>query len=173
MPAAVEIRRRTFVRALFGIGVTAAAGAAGYGYFARGASLPPLSLPAGLGSLATTRLQRLHSRYDAAFVSGGAAALRTAVGKDLVGFRGFDAWQEIVVDWIDLAGWAHAADLMIDAAEVGGVDLRRTVASTLATRPTPLVVAATHGPRIVRLHRAETDAMARTYWSDLRRVLGI
>jgi hypothetical protein len=134
---------------------------------------PRLAMPSGLPPLMVQGLQNLHARYSALRVSGGVPAVRQRVLADLHGYRGFDEWMCAVVEWIQLAGWADAADLMIDAAEIGGASVRRNAAAYLAARSTPLVVAALHGPRLVRLHKTESDASAAADWKDLRRTLGV
>jgi hypothetical protein len=134
---------------------------------------PQLVLPSGLPALMVQRLQNLHSRYSALRVSGGVPAVRQRVLADLHGYRGYDQWLEAVVNWIRFGGWADTADLLIDAAEIGGDTVRRNAAVLLATTSTPLVTGALHGPRVVRLHKQETDAAAVADWKDLRRKLGV
>ncbi len=84
-----------------------------------------------------------------------------------------DEWLETIQNWIRLGGWVDAADLLVDAAEIGGDAVRRNSAAFLAAAPSPLPLANGYGPRIVRLHRAETDALIKADWTDLRRQLGI
>ena len=134
---------------------------------------PPLVLPAGYPTLMAQRLNNIHSRYSVIRNASGVPAVRQKIIADLHGYRGFDEWLESEVEWIDLVGWGDAADLMIDAAEIGGPSVRRNSAAFLAARTTPLLIANGYAPRIVRLHRAEVDPAAAADWKDLRKQLGI
>lgn len=134
---------------------------------------PPLVLPVPYAGLAGQRLQNLHGRYSAVRNALGVPAVRQRIIADIHGYRGFDEWIESIVEWIDLAGWGDAADLMIDAAEIGGSSVRRSAAALLTSRPTPLLMGNGYGPRIVRLHKTESDPTAIGDWKDLRRQLGI
>ena len=99
--------------------------------------------------------------------------MRGQVIADLRGFRGNASWQETIVEWIDLAGWRDAADLLIDASESGDADVRRTCSARLIGRKTPLLMANGYGPRIIALQQNETEPLARQYWTTLRTQLGI
>lgn len=103
----------------------------------------------------------------------GVTGVRGRVLGDIRTFRNSAEWLEAIQQWIQFGGWADTADLLIDAAEIGPDDVRRTSAAVLAARPTPLLATNGYGPRIVRLHARETDAIARADWTDLRRRLGI
>jgi hypothetical protein len=170
---AADPDRRRFLASLGGLAVLTGAARVGYGLLSKGASLPALVVPPGFGAADTARLQRLHARYDAVYGTGGASALRTRVSADINAFAATPTWLELVVQWIVRPGFATCADLLIDAALVGNDDLRRSCAAYLADRPTPLVSAASHGARIIHLHHAETDALAKSYWFALRRRLGV
>jgi hypothetical protein len=165
--------RRSFLKTLAGLGVATAVARVGYDFATAAAPLPPLVVPPEFGPIQRSRLLGLHRRYSAAFVSGGLPTMRNTVGGDFVRFRGNDPWQEIVAEWIILAAIATCADLLVDGALVASVDLRRMCAAKLATAPTPLVTASTHGARIIALDVAETDPAAKSYWKMLRTRLGI
>ena len=134
---------------------------------------PPLVLPAGIPTLMAQRLNNIHSRYSVIRNTSGVPAVRQRIIADLHGYRGFDEWLISEVEWIDIAGWTDAADLMIDAAEIGGAPVRRNAAAYLSSRATPLLIANGYASRIVRLHKTETDAVAAADWVDLRKLLGI
>jgi hypothetical protein len=134
---------------------------------------PPLMLPSTYTGLTADRLRNLHRRYDAVRTAQGVPAVRQRIIADLHGYRGYEPWLEAVAEWIDLAGWADAADLLVDAAEIGGPGVRRNAAALLTSRATPLLVANSYGPRVVRLEQLETDPAAKSDWRDLRRTLGV
>lgn len=138
-----------------------------------GTPLPPLVLPPNVGGLTATRLQGLHARYSALRAARGVAAMRAKIVADLRSFAGHQEWQEIITAWVELGGWADAADLLIDASEIADVQVRRSAAAVLSTRPTGLLLANGCGPRIIRLAQLEVDPLAAEYWRDLRRMLGI
>jgi hypothetical protein len=134
---------------------------------------PSLVLPPGVPSLMAQRINNLHLRYGAIRTVGGVSAVRQRIISDLHGYRGFDEWLESVQNWIRFAGWADAADLLVDSAEIGGASVRRNAAALLAAIPSGLPMANGYAPRIVRLHKMETDPAASADWRDLRRQLGI
>lgn len=134
---------------------------------------PPLVLPAGYPTLMAQRLNNIHNRYSVIRNASGVPAVRQRIIADLHGYRGFDEWLLSEIEWIDLVGWADAADLLVDAAEIGGLPVRRSAAAVLSGRPTPLLMTNGYAPRIVRLHRMEVDAGAIADWKDLRTQLGI
>jgi hypothetical protein len=165
--------RRRWLAAFCGLAAVTATARLAYPHVVRGANLPPLVLPSGLPSLLAQRVKGFHTRYDATFAAHGSTAMRTQIAGDILRFRGQDAWLDALQNWIEFGGWAHAADLSINVAETGGVDVRRQSGKTLLTVPTGLIGATSHGSRIIALHRAETDPTATTYWRELRRRLGI
>jgi hypothetical protein len=134
---------------------------------------PQLSVPAGYPPRAAQRIQNLHARYSTLRTTGGVPAVRQRIIADLHGFRGYEEWLEAVVEWIQLAGWNDAADLLIDAAEIGGPSVRQNAAALLAGRATSLLATNGYGPRVVRLHQTEADAAAKDDWRALRRLLGV
>lgn len=99
--------------------------------------------------------------------------MRGQIIADLRGFVGHASWQELIVEWITHARWNDAAHLLIDAAELGEVDVRRLSAVQLASRATPLLAANGYGPRVVFLHQSESDAFTKDRWYDIRRLLGV
>lgn len=172
----LPLTRRGWLAAVGGFaGVGALAGFAGKHLFGRSlaAPLPPLVLPPGIGPLRAQRLNGLHLRYETTKAARGAAAMRGQIIADLRGFVGHSSWQELIVDWIGYSEWNSAADLLVDAAENGEVDLRRSCAVHLSTRGSPLLTANGYGARVVRLHTIETDAYTKDRWFDLRRTLGV
>ena len=127
-----------------------------------------LVLPAGIGPLRTERLRDLDGRFDAVHRSRGLAGMREQIVADLRAFAGNESRQELIVEWIALAAWDDAADLLIDAAECGGTDLRRNCAVLLSTRRSSLLSEQTHGPRITRLLQSESDGHAKGLWGEVR-----
>jgi hypothetical protein len=167
-----RISRRRWIAYSAGIG----AGLYVLGAFTDRSAAPPcaqLVLPPGLPTLTAQRLQNLHSRYSTLRAASGVAAVRQRIIADLHGYRGFDDWVSVIIDWIDLAGWNDAADLIVDAAELGGVVVRRNAAANLAGRKSALLIANGYQPRIIRLHKTETDPAAAADWALLRKSLGI
>lgn len=165
--------RRRWLTAFCGLAAVTATARLAYPHAVRGANLPPLALPNGLHPLLVQRLKGFHARYDAVFAAQGSVGLKAAVAADVMRLRGQDLWLDALLNWIRLGGWAQVAETSINVAEVGGADVRRAAAAALASGVPPAVTAAVHGSRIIALHRAETDPLARNYWTEVRRQLGI
>jgi hypothetical protein len=163
--------RRGFLIWLGGLG--AATAGVFFATRSEAAPYPPLRIPAGMVGDMRTRLGNLHARYSGIRASSGVTGVRRALVSDIGLLHFSDEWLAAIVRWIHAAGYADAADLMIDAAEVGGKAVRVSAATYLAESPSPLLMANGYAPRIIALHQQETEALAAENWKDLRRQLGI
>lgn len=134
---------------------------------------PAIVIPAGTHPLLRKRLENLHSRYSAVLTTGGVPAVRARLTNDIRSFAQADDWLTSIIEWINIAGWNDAADLLIDIAEIGDNAVRVTASTYLSAKTTPLVTAAVHGRRVVRLYKSETEPIALESWRDIRTRLGV
>lgn len=134
---------------------------------------PPIVIPDDTQPDLASMLRELHGRYNASKASGGTTGLRFLISRDLKRLANSEEGLSLIVAWIDLAGWDDAADLLIEAADVGSPAIRISCAALVMSRSTDLLTAGKHGPRIVRLHMTETEPLAKEYWLEVRRRLGV
>jgi hypothetical protein len=171
MSPAQPLSRRRFLAGAAVLGATAAS--ALFWNDVQATAYPPIQVPAEFTPLLAQRVRGLHAVYDKAKLTGGLLGLRAKIRSDLRTFTVSEPWMEAVVRWIDVAGWADASDLLVDAAERGTADVRRTCAVLLIDRVSPLLVPNGYGPRLVKLHRSETDPSVAAELLAARRVYGV